>query len=138
VQYTPCCVGPDRDRAFQLARRAVGEMLPVYWALGARLAAANSALMEGSGIAEAEFAAVAERLRAGEDAAAVLDDRFAAAFAIAGTAADCRAQLAACARAGITEIALTFAGPDAAADIAYLGAALHPGRIQGNSRNHPP
>jgi 5,10-methylenetetrahydromethanopterin reductase len=124
VQYLPCCVGPDRDEAFRRARRAVGDMLPVYWTLGARLAAAKSALMEGSGITEAEFAAATERLRSGEDAIAALDDRFVAAFAIAGTAADCRAQLTACARAGVTEVALTFAGPDAAADIAYLGAAL--------------
>jgi 5,10-methylenetetrahydromethanopterin reductase len=124
VQYMPCCIGPDRDAAFRMARRAVGEMLPVYWALGARLPAAKAALMDGSAIAEAEFASAALRLRAGEDATAVLDQRFVAAFAIAGTAADCRAQLEACAKAGVTEVALTFSGPDAAADMAYLGGAL--------------
>jgi 5,10-methylenetetrahydromethanopterin reductase len=124
VQYMPCCVGPDRNAALAQARRAIGDMLPTYWTLGARLAAAKAALMEGSGIAEAEFAAAAQRLRAGEDAEAVLDARFVAAFAIAGSAADCRAQLAACARAGVTEIALTLSGPDGAADMAYLRAAL--------------
>ena len=82
--------------------------------------------MEGSGIAEAEFTAAAQRLRAGEDAAVVLDAHFVSAFAIAGTAEDCRAQLAACAQAGVTELALTFAGPDAADEMKRLGAVISP------------
>ena len=78
--------------------------------------------MEGSGIAATEFAAAAERLRAGEDADAVLDERFVAAFAIAGTAADCRAQMAASAAAGIAELALTFAGGEDGAMRELAGA----------------
>ncbi len=124
VQYMPCCVGTDRAEAHRAAKHAIGEMLPTYWALGARLPAARSALMDGSAITEAEFASAAQRLRDGEDAAAVLDERFVAAFAIAGTAADCRAQLAARAAAGVTEMALTFAGPGAAEEMKYLGSAL--------------
>jgi len=124
VQYMSCCVAADRAEAHRAAKRAIGEMLPTYWALGARLPAARTALMDGSAIAEAEFASAAQRLRDGEDPAAVLDDRFVAAFAIAGTVADCCAQLADRATAGVTEVALTFAGADATADMAYLGAAL--------------
>jgi hypothetical protein len=77
----------------------------------------------GSGISDAEFAATAERLRAGEDAAAVLDGRFVEAFAIAGTAADCAAQVAACGEAGVTELALTFSGPQSGAEMKELAAA---------------
>jgi 5,10-methylenetetrahydromethanopterin reductase len=123
VQYMPCCVDADRAEAHRAAKHAIGEMLPSYWTLGSRLPAARAALMDGSGIAEAEFASAAQRLRDGEDAAVVLDARFVAAFAIAGTAADCRAQLAACAAAGVTEMALTFTGAGAPADMAYLGGA---------------
>jgi 5,10-methylenetetrahydromethanopterin reductase len=122
VRYMPCCIGPDRAEAVRAAKRAVGEMVPTYWALAGRLPAAKAALIEGSGIAEAEFAATAARLRAGEDAVGVLDERFVAAFAIAGTAEDCRAQLAACAAAGVSEVALTFAGPRAEEEMKDVGA----------------
>jgi 5,10-methylenetetrahydromethanopterin reductase len=124
VRYMPCCVGEDRAEAVAAAKRAVGEMLPVYWRLGQRLAGAKQALTMESGITEAEFAAAAERLRAGEDAAAVLDTRFVAAFAIAGTAAECAAQVAACGAAGVTELALTFSGENPASEMRYLVDAL--------------
>ncbi len=126
VQYLPCCIATDRALAMRSAKRAVGEMLPVYWTLGGRLAAAKDALLIESGIAEAEFAAAAQRLRAGAAADAVLDDRYVDAFAIAGTPSDCRSQLAACAAAGVTEVALTFAGAAAAEDMMALAAALRP------------
>jgi 5,10-methylenetetrahydromethanopterin reductase len=120
VQYIPCIARPDREEARRLATQAVAEMVPVYWALGQRLPAAKQALLEGSGISEAEFAEAAARLKAGEPAGTVLDDRYVKAFAIAGNAAECRAQAAAYAEAGATELALTFAGADFASDMAYL------------------
>lgn len=123
VRYMPCRVGTDRAAAVAAAKHAVAEMLPAYWSLGQRLDGAKTALTMGSGIAEAEFAAASRRLRAGEDAAAVLDERFVHAFAIAGTPADCIAQVAACGAAGVTELALTFSGPQAAAEMKYLSAA---------------
>jgi 5,10-methylenetetrahydromethanopterin reductase len=124
VRYMPCCVRGDRAAAIAAGKRAVGEMLPAYWALGQRLEGAKSALTMESGISEAEFTAAAQRLRAGEDAAAVLDERFVQAFAIAGTAADCAAQIAACGEGGVTELALTFSGEEAAAEITYLASVL--------------
>jgi 5,10-methylenetetrahydromethanopterin reductase len=124
VQYMPCIVRADRGEAQRAARLAVGEMLPAYWTLGQRLPAAKAALTEGSGISEAEFAAAAERLKAGEPASAVLDDRHVAAFALAGTAQDCRAQAETYGRAGVTELALTFGGDSAAADMAALARAM--------------
>ncbi len=122
VRYMPCCVRADRGEAIAAARRAVAEMLPAYWRLGQRLEGAKTALTLESGIAEAEFDAAAQRLRAGADAG-VLDDRFVQAFAIAGTPADCVAQIAACGAAGVTELALTFAGPEAATEMKDLAAA---------------
>jgi 5,10-methylenetetrahydromethanopterin reductase len=124
VQYMPCIARKDGDEARRLAKREIAAMLPGFWALGQRLPAARQALLAGSGIAEAEFAEAAARLKAGERAEAVLDFRYVAAFALAGTAEDCRTQAAAFAAAGVTELALTFSGPSAADDMAYIGRAF--------------
>jgi 5,10-methylenetetrahydromethanopterin reductase len=99
-------------------------MLPAYWTLAQRLPDAKAALLDGSGISEEEFASAASRLRGGEVPEAVLDDRYIAAFAIAGNIADCRAQAAAYAAAGVTELALTFFEPSASENIAYIGSAF--------------
>jgi 5,10-methylenetetrahydromethanopterin reductase len=123
VRYMPCCVREGRAEAIAAAKRAVGEMLPTYWRLGQRLEGAKQALTMGSGISEAEYAAAVEGLRGGEDAAAVLDACFVEAFAIAGTAADCAAQIAACGKVGVTELALTFSDPQSGREMNELAAA---------------
>lgn len=123
VQYMPCVPRADRDEAFRAAKRAIADMLPAYWTLAQRLPDARAALMEGSGISEADFAIATNRLKGGELPEAVLDQRFVEAFAIAGNAQDCRTQAAAHAAAGTTELALTFFGPTFAADMAYIGKA---------------
>ena len=124
VQYTPCVAHADRQFAFREAKRSVADMLPAYWTLGQRLPDAKAALMDGSGIAEAEFESAVTRLRAGEAPEIVLDDRYVMAFAIAGTVEDCREQAATRAAAGVTELALTFFGPAAAEGMAYIGPAF--------------
>ena len=53
-------------------------------------------------------------------AAAEPDERFVEAFAVAGDAEDIRRRLAAYGAAGVTDLVLTFAGPDPLADMAYL------------------
>jgi 5,10-methylenetetrahydromethanopterin reductase len=121
VQYMPCFVNRNADEARRGAKRAVGEMLPAYWALGERLPAARKALLLGSHIAEAEFAGAVARLKSGEAAEVVLDDRYVSAFALAGTAEDCRVQAAAFAEIGVSELALTISGPSFAADMEYIG-----------------
>ena len=121
----PCIIQPDRADAQRRAKQAVAEMLPAYWALGQRLPAAKCALLEGSDISEAEFATAVGRLKHGEPAANVLDDRYSAAFTIAGTAEDCRAQAAVYAAAGVAELALTFSGAHAAADMATVAKAMY-------------
>jgi 5,10-methylenetetrahydromethanopterin reductase len=124
VQYLPCFARADRGEAQRLAKRAVADMLPGYWRVGQRLPAAKRALLAGSGIGEAELATAVARLNAGATPEAALDERYVAAFAIAGTAEDCRRQAAAYAKAGVTELALTFAEPDAAAAMRFMAEAL--------------
>jgi alkanesulfonate monooxygenase SsuD/methylene tetrahydromethanopterin reductase-like flavin-dependent oxidoreductase (luciferase family) len=75
VQYLPCILQPDRAEAQRRAKQAVAEMLPAPWALGQRLPTANRALLEGSDISAAECAIAVGRLKQGEPAATVLDER---------------------------------------------------------------
>lgn len=124
VQYMPCAVSRDRGAAMRAARRAVGGMLPGFWMLGQKLNTAKDALLEGTGISAEEFQVATARLLAGEDAGEVLDDRFATAFALAGTPDDCLARAEAYGSAGIDELAITFDGPTAVADVHLLGEAL--------------
>jgi 5,10-methylenetetrahydromethanopterin reductase len=124
VQYVPCAARPDRDVAVRLAKEAVGDMLPSFWALGERVAAARSAMLKADDLCEADFARAVARLRAGEKAADALDARFVAAFAVAGTAADCLAQVQRNFDAGASELALSFAGTQPEEDMRYLAGAL--------------
>lgn len=124
VQYMPCVPRSDRDEARRAAKRAVADMLPTYWALGERLPGAKAALLTGSALSDADIASAVAQLKAGEVADAALDDRYPVAFTISGNADDCRAQAAAYAAAGVTELALTFFGPSFADDMAYLGKAF--------------
>lgn len=124
VQYVPCIPRRDRAEALALAKLAVAEMLPAYWRLGQRQPAAKSALIDGSGIAEAEFTNAVARLQAGETAQSAIDERFVRAFTITGDPNDCRTQAAAYAAAGVTELALTFMGASAAADMRFMAKAV--------------
>jgi 5,10-methylenetetrahydromethanopterin reductase len=124
VQYMPCAVGRDAKSAMADGKRAVAGMLPGFWTLGQKIASARDALLTGTGIDEQQFAAAAARLRANENATDVLDERIARAFALIGTPEECLAAASRYADAGITELALTFAGPSAAQDIALIGEAL--------------
>jgi len=124
AQYMPCIPHLDRNEAHRLAKQIVAEMLPTYWLLGQRLPDAKKAMMDGSKISEDEFGAAVARLNAGEKPDDVLDERFVLAFTIAGNAKDCRTQTAVFAAAGVTELALTFSGPDPAADMRFMVKAI--------------
>ena len=125
VQYLPCVVRQDREEAWRLAKHAVGGMLATFWPTGGDdWPALRDTIVECSGIAKPEFIAVLARLRRGEPAGTVLDDRFIAAFAIAGTAEECLAQAAKYRRAGVAELVLTFGGPQPEADMAQFAAVL--------------
>jgi 5,10-methylenetetrahydromethanopterin reductase len=123
VQYIPCAVRLDRAEAYGLAKAAIGEMLPSFWALGQRVPSAKAALLQAAGLSEADFAAAVRRLHAREHPVQALDDRFVQAFAIAGTAEDVLAQARRYGEAGASELVLTFAGRRAEADMQYLANA---------------
>jgi 5,10-methylenetetrahydromethanopterin reductase len=124
VQYMPCAVHGERDVALAMAKRAVGEMVPGFWALGQKQSLAKEALLAGTGISEHEFADAAAALRAGEDPVQVLDERYATAFALAGTPEECRAAAETYGQAGVTELALTFSGATALQDMHLLAGAF--------------
>jgi 5,10-methylenetetrahydromethanopterin reductase len=123
VQYVPCAVRSNRAEAEHLAKDAIGEMLPSFWALAQRVPAAKSALLRAGGLIESDFAAAVARLRAGEPPSQALDGRFVAAFAIAGSAEDCLTQARRYREAGASELALTFVGAQPDADMEYLARA---------------
>jgi 5,10-methylenetetrahydromethanopterin reductase len=124
VQYIPCAVRLDRAEAYGLAKAAIGEVLPSFWALGQRVPSAKAALLQAAGLSEADFAAAVRRLQAGEHPSQALDERFVQTFAIAGTAEDALAQARRYGEAGASELVLTFAGRRAEADMQYLGNAV--------------
>jgi 5,10-methylenetetrahydromethanopterin reductase len=124
VQYVPCVARADGAAARRAVTAVVGELLRAFWPASGDWPAAKDAIVDESDIPRADFLAALERLHRGEAPADVLDERFVAAFAIAGTAAECLAQAAGYRVAGVDELALAFAGAQAADDIAYLGRAL--------------
>ncbi|HEY7663104.1 MAG TPA: LLM class flavin-dependent oxidoreductase [Xanthobacteraceae bacterium] len=123
VQYIPCAVRADSAEAQRLARAAIAEMLPSFWALAQRVPAAKSALLRAPDLSESDFVGAVVRLRAGETPQAVLDERFVAAFALAGDADTCLEQAQRYRAAGASELALTFIGPRPEADMEYLARA---------------
>jgi 5,10-methylenetetrahydromethanopterin reductase len=118
VQYTPCVIAADRATAMAAIKPVLHGMLKTFWALAQTVPAAKVSLVEHSGIAEADFAAAVA------SPAAQLDEHFVEAFAVAGTADECLSRVAAYRRAGVTDLVLTFVGPDPVADMARfsLGA----------------
>jgi len=123
IQYLPCSVDENRDRAIEIGKRAVGAMLPNYWALAQQLRFARMGLLLDTGLSERELAEAAGKIGAGEDPAKVLDDRYTAAFSVAGTPDECLAAAGRYAEANVTELALTASSSDPLREIALLGAA---------------
>jgi 5,10-methylenetetrahydromethanopterin reductase len=120
VQYVPCVVAETRAAALTTIRLVLAGMLKTFWTLGQTVPTARASLVDHSGIAAADFAAAASA------PPAALDERFVEAFSIAGTAEDCRARIAAYATAGISDLVLTFVGPDPIADMARFSHVMAP------------
>ncbi len=123
VQYVPCMARADGTEARQAVKPALAPMLKQYWALGRKVASAKDGIRH-SGIAEADVETAVARIEAGDRPQDVLDDRFVDAFTIAGTADQCLERIDAYARAGVSELVLTFVGAEPIAEIEYLGRAL--------------
>jgi 5,10-methylenetetrahydromethanopterin reductase len=113
----------NRERAVEAGKRAVGAMLPNYLALAQKLPFAKMGLFLDTGLGENEVAEAAGKIGAGEDPVKVLDERYTAAFSLAGTPDECLAAAGRYAEAHVTELALTVSSPDPHREIALLGAA---------------
>jgi 5,10-methylenetetrahydromethanopterin reductase len=124
IQYMPCAIDEDHKVAFNEAKSAIGNMLPGFWNLGQKLYSAKAGLTSGTGITEAEFASAVSRLQAGGDPVDILDDRYVAAFSIAGTPEECLAIARRYRVAGVTELALTFDHPAGVTNVRKLGQVL--------------
>jgi 5,10-methylenetetrahydromethanopterin reductase len=112
VQYVPCSVGPDRAQAIATMKPVLGGLLKTFWGLAQRVPAARTSLITYSGIPETDFAT------------AEADERFLEAFTVTGDADDCRRRVAAYREAGVTDLVLTFVGPQPEQDMAYLLRAV--------------
>jgi 5,10-methylenetetrahydromethanopterin reductase len=119
IQYVPSIPGIDGEQARAAIKTVLAAMLKQYWAVPSAKAA-----MRYSNIREEELVAAVDRITGGEPPEHVLCDRFVDAFAIAGTAAECLDRIDAYARAGVSELVLTFVGAQPVAAIEYLGRAL--------------
>ena len=124
VQYVPCTIGLDNATARQAAKTTIGEALALLWPIGDEWLQRREAAVAATDIPRHEFRAALDRLRCGEAAADVLEDRFVDAFAIAGTVEECLQQAAHYRRAGVDELALTFAGAEPVEQMTHLAKAL--------------
>ena len=117
VQYAPCAVSADGDAARQAVKRMIGETLSLLWPVGDIWPQRREAVVAASGIPRREFTTALTRMRRGENATTVLDERYVMAFAVAGTADECRQQAAHYRAAGVDELALSFSSAE---EIAYF------------------
>jgi 5,10-methylenetetrahydromethanopterin reductase len=124
VQYVPCAIADDGEAARVAVKTAIGEALTLLWPAGDSWPQRREAAVAESGIPRDDFVAALELLRRGDNPVDVLDERFVAAFTIAGTAQECLRQAARYREAGVDELALTFAGRQPTDAIAQLAAAL--------------
>jgi 5,10-methylenetetrahydromethanopterin reductase len=124
IQYLPCAVARNAGQAKKAGRRAVGEMVPSFWALSKRVSSAREALMQGTGIDDDEFDGASKAIMMGKDPAEVLSDSFTDAFSLTGLPEACLQQAVLYGEAGIDELALTFDVPNALEEIALLGREL--------------
>lgn len=124
IQYVPCVARADRAEARMTVKETVGEMLSAYWTTSEKWSAIRDAMLCGNGIPESDFVAAINRIRAGEKAVGVLDDRFVDAYSIAGNIDDCVTAMARFAEIGVTQLVMTFVGGHPIADMAYLCTGL--------------
>jgi len=127
VKYVPCAVGEDGPATRRVVKHAIGRMLGSYWQAYADVPPVRSAIFDSSGIESAQFSDAMRRLAGGDSAEAALDDRFVAAYAVAGTAQECVEQLRVHRRAGVTEMAVSCGGDDPGATVRALGEAVGAG-----------
>ena len=103
-----------------LAKETLGRDAAGVLVAGAAGAGGEGGLAAAPELSEADLPPRSSGCAPGSGPPDALDDRFVAAFAIAGTADDCLAQARRYRAAGASELALTFAGAQPETDMAYL------------------
>jgi len=123
VQYAPCVAGADRASARDFARDFVGKQIAS--AFGPKSTPVSRRWhLEGSGIAEADFIEMATRMMAGASARTIVSDTVLDLYAVAGNADDCIAAYHRYFDAGVSEVVVTFRGPEPFQEMNYLRDAL--------------
>lgn len=116
VHFAPCAVGTDRAAAMAVMKPILAALLRQHWQDTQDDAGLRAALVDHSGIPADDFAA------------AIIsndpDERFFEAFTVTGDAADCRRRADSFREAGVTDLAVTFVGPDPIHDMAFLHRAV--------------
>ena len=128
VQYAPCVAGADRGEARQIVRQRLAPMIVSMWKAGEQSPFVRRSMVAESGIAEAGFATLVGALGAGAAPGEVVEDRFLDRYAVAGDGGDCRAAIARYVAAGVSEMVVTFVGPDPVGDMGYFARAVLAGR----------
>lgn len=123
VQYMPCSVDVDEQRAVSAAKVAVADMLTSFWRMGERVVSARDAILSEGTVTAEEYERAVQMLQAG-GSPEQLDARIARAFVLCGTPESCLARAAEYAAGGVTELALTFSGPTQTDQMRLLGDAL--------------
>jgi 5,10-methylenetetrahydromethanopterin reductase len=124
IQYVPCAIGDNGAEARQRAKAMVGGMLASFWQSRGTSAATRSALRNYNGVDPEKFDHLMQRLVMGAPAGDVIDDELLGQYAIAGTARECLEQCHAYGDAGVTEVGIWFAAPQAIAEIARFAGVL--------------
>lgn len=123
VQYAPCVARPDRTEARDFAKDIVGGM----FLRGLGLEAAPQSWFwhtVGSGLPDEEYKAMLAKLQAGAPGRAAVPDHILDLYAVAGDADDCLAAYRRYLAVGVSEMVVTFRGPDPLTEMAYLADAL--------------
>jgi alkanesulfonate monooxygenase SsuD/methylene tetrahydromethanopterin reductase-like flavin-dependent oxidoreductase (luciferase family) len=121
VKYVPCAIGPSARDA---VKNTIGRLLGLYWQLYEHAPKVRATISEGNQIEPERFARAVDRVIAGEQGAAVLEDDFVSAYAVAGELDDCVEQCRALHRSGVTELALSLVGHDPAAEMRRFAEVL--------------
>ncbi len=128
TQIIPCSVHSDSAAAHRQVKTSIGKtLLMLVDHLTGGYPAVTAALRDFSGIPGTEFDIAMARLRVGEHPTDVLDERYVAAYSVAGTPEQCLNRLRVMRESGVTEAALIPIGPDGAHQLGLLAAAATSG-----------
>lgn len=123
MQYAPCVARPDRQEARDFAKDIVGGMFlrslgreggPLSWFWHT----------VGSGLPDEEYKLMVGKLVDGEPGRRAVPDHILDLYAVAGNADDCLAAYRRYLDVGVSEMVVTFRGPEPLREMAYLADSL--------------